>query len=173
MPNVTVRGDLSTPENFLATVQAESACWKTYLEYFDILDRRQPAQLAADCFTEAAHIAYDMKGAPLTFNTRSEYASFLVEATAAHEMTAHVVGQHLFVWTEGKPRLYSYVTSWQWFAANSAAGSNRPADFVTIGRAQDDFELVSGKWLISNRVVAPVAGLTAIGVAPSFGQAQS
>ena len=168
MSHTSKLGDLSTPETFLETVRAERACWKTYLEYFDILDRREPPHFAAECFTENARIAYDMKGSPLVFCSRAEYADFLIEATAAHEMTAHVVGQHLFVWSDGKPRLFSYVTSWQWFVANSSAGTNRPADFVTIGRAQDDFEFIEGKWLISSRIVAPVAGLTAIGVAPSI-----
>lgn len=161
-----VLGDLSSPESFFETLKAERACWKTYLDYFDILDKKRPCEQAGECFTENAEIAYHMKGPPLTFNSRSDYVAFLNIATAAQEMTAHVVGQNWFEWSNGKPRLFSYVTSWQWFTANADQGDLRPAEFVTIGYSEDDFECVDGKWLVSRRHVKPAAGLLVIGALP-------
>jgi len=156
-------GDLSNAESFFRTVKAERECLVTYLRYFEIVDRRLPCEQAAECFTKDTNIEYHMKGAPMKFRGRSEYAVFMRKAVAAQEMSAHFVGQTRFVWTSGAPRLFSYVTSWQWFIANADDGDLRPADFATIGYSEDDFECVEGQWLISNRVVKPVAGLTVVG----------
>ncbi|MFD2416474.1 nuclear transport factor 2 family protein [Amycolatopsis pigmentata] len=162
-------GDLSRPDSFFETLKAERECWDTYLYYFDIIDKKKPAELAGRCFTKDADIAYDMKGMPLVFHGRSEYAAFLEQAMAAQEMTAHVVGQHRFVWTDGKPRLLTSVTSWQWFVVNEHLGDTRPAEFVTIGYSEDDFDYVDGTWLIGRRIVRPAAGLVAIGAPPPVG----
>lgn len=159
-------GNLSSPDAFFETMKVERQCWETYLAYFEILDQRKSCDLAGACFTDDAEIAYHMKGPPLIFHTRSDYVAFLEVATAAQEMTAHVVGQARFEWSSGKPRLISYITSWQWFSINAARGDLRPAEFVTIGYSEDDFECVDGKWLISRRHVRPAAGLVAVGAPP-------
>ncbi len=160
-------GDTSTPEALARTVTAERACWETYLEYFDVIDKKRPHHLAAECFTKDATVTYGMKGAPLVFTGRDEYAAFLDGAVVQHEMIAHVVGQHRFTWRDGVPRLITYVTSWQWFTANAGLGENRPADYATIGYAEDDFRFEEGKWLIFKRFVAPAAGATALGGRPA------
>ena len=161
-----VLGDLSTLESFFATVLAERACWDTYLDYFTVLDTRQPCVQAVECFTPEARIEYHMKGAPLVFQGRAEYLGFLEQATAAQQMTAHVVGQHRFRWSDGRPRLLSHVTSWQWFVVNADRGDLRPAEFTTIGYCEDDFEYIQGRWLIARRIVKPAAGLVAVGAPP-------
>ena len=159
-------GDLSTPEGLFETLKAERDCWKTYLDYFDIIDKKQPCELAGQCFTEDTEMAYHMKGPPLLFRGRSNWVAFLKKATAAQEMTAHVVGQSRFEWINGKPRLFSRVTSWQWFVINAHLGAFRPAEFVTIGYSEDDFDYVGGRWLIAHRVARPSAGLVAVGAPP-------
>jgi hypothetical protein len=164
--NTAPLGDLSTSEGLFATLKAERSMHETYLVYLDIIDKRQPCQLAGECFTEDAEIAYHMKGTPMVFHSRTDYVTFLEHATAAQEMTAHVVGQTRFDWASGKPRLLSYVTSWQWFKVNAHLGDVRPADFTTIGYCEDDFEYAGGRWLISRRIVRPAAGLVAMGAPP-------
>lgn len=161
-----VLGDMSTPAALFGTLRAERECWYTYLEYFDVLDKKRPCEEAGQCFTEDTKIEYHMKGPPLIFQGRRDYVAFVEKATAAQEMMAHVVGQHWFQWTDGKPRLFSYVTSWQWFTVNAHLGDLRPAEFVTIGYSEDDFEYVGGKWLVARRVVKPAAGLVAVGAPP-------
>ena len=156
-------GDLSTPESMVRTLQAERACWQTFLDYFAVVDGRKSYLLATECFTEDAEIAYGMRSAPLEFHGREAYAAFMKDAVKIHEMTAHLVGQHQFVWTGGTPRLFAHVTSWQWFAAKSGNGPTRPADFVTIAHAEDSFCKVGDKWLISHRVVRPAVSGAAIG----------
>lgn len=160
-------GDISTPEALVRTLAAERACWETYLEYFDVIDKKRPHHLAAECFTTDARIAYGMRGAPLVFEGRAAYAEFLDGAVGHHEMIAHVVGQHRFVWKDGVPRLITYVTSWQWFTQKAELGENRPADFATIGYAEDDFRYEDGRWLIFNRFVTPAAGIAAVGAKPA------
>jgi hypothetical protein len=60
------------------------------------------------------------------------------------------------------------VTVWQWFLGKKNLGKDRPADFVAVGYSEDEFECAQGKWLISRRVVKPVAGLVAAGALPDF-----
>src|ERR1700722_11284939 len=121
-------GRTSSPETFFETLRAEREMYEPYLE----------------CFTEDTEVTYRMKGPPLVFHGRADYVSWLKDATEAQEMTAHVTGQHRFEWANGKPRLIAYVTSWQWFTHTAHLGENRPADFVTIGYSEDDFEHVGG-----------------------------
>lgn len=161
-----VLGDVSTPASFFETLKAERDCWNTYLAYFEAIDQKQPCQVAANCFTEDVEIVYHMKGPPLVFRSRAEYLSFLEMATPPQEMTAHVVGQHRFAWVDGRPRLFTYVTSWQWFVVNAHLGDTRPADFTTIGYSVDDFEHVDAGWLIARRHARPAAGLVAAGKPP-------
>lgn len=160
-------GDLSTPETMVATINAERACWETYLDYFAVVDGRRPYLEAAACFTENAVISYGMRSAPLEFHGREAYATFMKDAVKVHEITAHVVGQHRFRWTDGTPRLFTHVMSWQWFAVWAERGP-RPADFVTIAHAEDDFQLVGDRWLICNRTVRPATGGAAIGARPPY-----
>ena len=159
-------GEISSPEALFKTISAEREIYKTYLNYFFFLDTKTPCERAGECFTENTEITYHMKGQPMTFHGRSNYIAFLKTATAGQEMTAHVVGQKLIRWSHGKPQLLTYVTSWQWFENTRNLGKDRPADFVTIGYSEDDFECVYGEWLISRRVVKPVAGLVAAGALP-------
>jgi hypothetical protein len=159
-------GGTSSPEALFETLRAEREMYKTYLDYFFFLDRKEPCELAGECFTENAEVTYHMKGSPLIFRSRSSYVSWLKDAAAAQEMTAHVAGQHCFEWTGGRPRLITYVTSWQWFVHTKHLGANRAADFVTVGYSEDDFEYVAGKWLIARRIVRPAAGLVAAGSLP-------
>jgi hypothetical protein len=144
-------GDTSTTNNFLETLRVERKCWETFLRYFDVLDKGEPSNLAAECFTLDANVTYEMKGSPLVMESRADYAKFLETATAAQEMAVHFVGQHIFEWREGTPYLRSNVMSWQWFTKNADAGVLRPADFATIGHAIDEFREVDGRWLISKR----------------------
>ncbi|PZU09074.1 MAG: hypothetical protein DI605_09825 [Sphingomonas sp.] len=160
-------GDLSTPESFMATIQAERECLETYLEYFEVIDRGRPNSGAAACFTEDTEVTYAMKGKPMVFNGRAEYLKFLDDSTAAYEMVTHILGQQFFAWKNGTPSLRTNVISWQWFLKNKDQGDMRPADFVTMGHANDEFTKVDGKWLISKRHVQPAAGITAIGT-PAF-----
>jgi SnoaL-like domain len=162
-------GTISSPGALVETMSAEREIYETYLNYFLCLDTKMPCERAGECFTENTEITYHMKGQPMTFHGRSNYVAFLKTATAAQEMTAHVVGQRLIRWSHGKPRLLTYVTVWQWFVSKKSLGKDRPADFVTIGHSEDDFECAHGKWLISRRVVKPVAGLVAAGALPDFG----
>lgn len=164
--NGTALGDLSTPESFFETLRAERECMNTCLEYFEIIDRKGPCEQAGACFTEDVDITYLMKGPSLVFNGRPGYVAFLEQATAAQERTAHFVGQHRFTWHDGRPRMTSYVMSWQWFMVNAHLGDLRPAEFVTIACSEDDFERVGDRWLVSRRFVQPVAGLVAIGTPP-------
>ncbi len=171
MPSAAQLGlaPLPSAETFYKTLQAERAMYETYLQYFFCIDKKMPCESTGECFTENTEIEYHMKGQPMKFRGRADYVSFMKVATAAQEMTAHVVGQKRFQWTAGSPRLLAYVTVWQWFRGKAHLGQNRPADFVTIGYSEDDFELVDGKWLIARRVVKPVAGLVAAGELPDFG----
>jgi len=159
-------GRTSSPETFFETLRAEREMYETYLDYFSLLDNKLSCERAGECFTEDTEVTYRMKGPPLVFHGRADYVSWLKDATEAQEMTAHVTGQHRFEWANGKPRLIAYVTSWQWFTHTAHLGENRPADFVTIGYSEDDFEHVGGRWLIARRAVRPVAGLVAAGSLP-------
>ena len=160
-------GDLSTPESMTATLRAERACWDTYLEYFAVVDGRRPYLEAAACFTEDAFVSYGMRSAPLEFRGRDAYAAFMKDAVKVHEITAHLVGQHRFGWTNCTARLFTHVMSWLWFAVWAERGQ-RPADYVTIAHAEDDFRLVGDKWLICNRTVRPATGGAAIGARPPY-----
>lgn len=166
-------GSTATSEALSKTLTAERQMYATYLDYFFFIDQKLPCEKAVECFTEDTEITYHMKGSPLSFKSRSDYLSFLKVATGAQQMTAHVVGQNLFRWSGGKPRLLTYVTVWQWFLDKAHLGENRPADFVTIGYSEDDFACVNGKWLIARRLVKPVAGLVATGALPGFGGSSS
>ena len=79
-------GDLSTPQSFFETMNAERECYKTFMDYFHFIDTKMPCEHAGDCFTENVEIAYHMKGTPMIFHGRSDYVSFLKPATAAQEM---------------------------------------------------------------------------------------
>jgi hypothetical protein len=162
-------GDTSTPEAFYETLKAERECWKVYLAYFYATDHTGSAKDAAACFTENTQVRYSMRGSEQLFNGREEYHVFLGKSLAAYQMVSHVVGQQDFTWSNGTPRLTTNVISWQWFKTKADAGDLRPADFATIGHAEDEFEFVNGKWLISKRLVRPAAGITAIGIPPYTG----
>lgn len=166
MPRAELGQELASPAaTFYEMLQAERGMYDTYLDYFACIDKKMPCESAAECFTEDTDITYHMKGQPLRFRGRASYVSFLKGATAAQEMTAHVVGQNRFQWIAGRPRLLTYVTVWQWFVNKAHLGRDRPADLVTIGSSEDDFAWVGNRWLISRRVVQPVAGLVAAGEA--------
>lgn len=81
-------------------------------------------------------------------------------------MSAHVLGQSTIRWNNGKPRISAYVTAWHWLSSNKEAGDSRPADWTTIGFAEDEFEKFDDRWLISRRSVKPAAGLAALGSPP-------
>ena len=159
-------GQLAPPASLMATLYAEREAYKTFQDYFSIVDSKLPCEQAANCFTEKAEIEYHMKGSPMIFHGRSEFLRFLEVATPPQQMTAHVVGQSRFEWIDGKLLLHAYVTSWQWYTANAHLGEMRPADFVTIAKSTDEFAAVEGKWLIARRVAKPVAGLVAAGSPP-------
>ncbi|MEU0949693.1 nuclear transport factor 2 family protein [Streptomyces canus] len=132
---------------------------------------RQPGVLDEDheCFTKDAPIEYDMMPGPTQrFRGRDDFTAFMSAGrTGRHEPTvAHVVGQTLIEWTDGRLHLRAYVTVWHWSPTRTADGRHRPADWTVVGLVEDDFEQEDGRWLISRRHLEPVAGLVAAGRGP-------
>jgi hypothetical protein len=159
-------GQLSSSEQFIATWNAERGAYNTFCEYLTAVDDQMQYERAGACFTENAEVTYDMKDQPMVFHGRREFIGYLQGVKQVLAASAHVVGQHRFSWHQGRPRIVAYVTAWHWFHENSHLGENRPADFTTVGYAEDEFTQVAGIWLISRRLVKPASGLVAFGDRP-------
>ena len=155
-------------DDLLATIKAEREIHRTFYTFFRLVDTGRYRRLV-ECFTKDALIEYDVLPGPTQrFHGRDDFAAFMSAGRAGrHEPTvAHVVGQTLIEWTDGRPHLQAYVTVWHWSATRTADGRHRPADWTVVGLVEDDFEQEDGRWLISRRHVEPVAGLVAAGRGP-------
>ena len=155
-------------DDLLATIKAEREIHRTFYTFFRLVDTGRYRRLV-ECFTKDALIEYDVLPGPTQrFHGRDDFAAFMSAGRAGrHEPTvAHVVGQTLIEWTDGRPHLQAYVTVWHWSATRTADGRHRPADWTVVGLVEDDFEQEDGRWLISRRHVEPVAGLVAAGREP-------
>ncbi|MBA2945605.1 nuclear transport factor 2 family protein [Streptomyces himalayensis] len=158
----------SSNDDLLATIAAEREIYRTFYKFFRLVDTNQYEQLV-ECFTKDALIAYDvMPGPTQRFHGRDEFTAFMSAGRPGkrERTVAHVLGQTLIEWTDGRPHLQAYATVWHWSATRTVAGRHRPADWTVVGLVEDDFEQEDGRWLISRRYVAPVAGLVAAGNAP-------
>lgn len=159
-------GRLSSPQAHWLTLLAERGAYATFCEYLRAVDDHMQCARAGACFTQDAEITYQMKEQPMLFHGREAFIGYLEGAKLVHEMSVHVVGQHRFSWIEGRPRISAYISAWHWFLDRAHLGSDRAADFMTIGYAEDEFTFIDGKWLISRRLVRPAAGLVGIGAMP-------
>ncbi|MFG2133289.1 nuclear transport factor 2 family protein [Streptomyces sp. NPDC048751] len=158
----------SPNDDLLAAIKAEREIYRTLYKFFRLVDTGRYEQLV-ECFTKDALIEYAvMPGPTQRFDGRDEFTAFMSAGRGVrYEPTvAHVVGQTLIEWTEGRPHLQAYATVWHWSATRTADGRHRPADWTVVGLVEDDFEQEDGRWLISRRHVEPVAGLVAAGRRP-------
>ncbi len=154
-------------DDVVARLVAEREIHRTFYRFFRLVDTKQYEQLV-EVFTEDAHIEYHvMPGPAQIFAGRDEFAGFMSAGPRDNRsMVAHVIGQTVIDWRDGKPSLEAYATVWHWFGSTAENGHHRPADWTVVGLVQDDFEHVGDEWLISRRHVAPVAGLVAAGTGP-------
>ncbi|MGY2011469.1 nuclear transport factor 2 family protein [Nocardia gipuzkoensis] len=157
----------TSPEDLLATIEAERAIYRTFYHFFRIADTGESERFN-ECFTPDALIEYRiMPGPVVRFHGRDEFTSYMSRVPKSQRaMVAHVAGQATIEWTDDGPLLTAYATVWHWFTTRDSADSNRPADWTTIGLVQDKFEKYDGEWLISHRDVRPVAGRVAAGRGP-------
>jgi hypothetical protein len=155
----------SHDRTLLATIEAERAIYRTFYR----IDTNQYERVGKECFTPDALIEYDvMPGPTQRFRGRDEFTAFMSAGPRTRERkVAHVIGQSVIEWYEGRPHLEAYATVWHWAASRTTSGQHRPADWTVVGLVEDDFEQVDGEWLISRRYVSPVAGLVATGRAPT------
>jgi hypothetical protein len=169
MANISAElGLASSIESMAAMLEAEREIYRTFCNYLLLVDCHQQYERAChECFAPHAEIIYRMaSGPPTIFNGPQQFLAYLEShARSGTQMSAHVMGQSVITWSDGKPRLSAYITAWHWLAINKATGDSRPADWTTIGFAEDDFEYIAGRWLISRRSVKPAAGLVAMGSA--------
>ncbi|MGW6730387.1 nuclear transport factor 2 family protein [Nocardia sp. NPDC055029] len=155
------------PDNLLATIEAERAIFRTFYKFFRIADT-QESERFSECFTPDALIEYRiMPGPPVLFHGRDEFTDHMSRVPKSQRsLVAHVIGQATIEWNGDKPLLTAYATVWHWFLSTPATDVGRPADWVVIGLAQDEFEHYEGEWLISHRDVRHVAGRVAAGHGP-------
>jgi len=155
--------------DLLAKIAAEREIHKTFHRFFRLTDLGEFEQVGVVCFTRDALIEYDvMPGPTQRFHGRDEFVAFMTAGARQREpRVAHVVGQTTIDWIDGVPHLEAYVTVWHWVATRTSDGRHRPADWTVVGLVQDRFAREDGRWLISRRYVAPVAGLVAAGRAPT------
>ena len=157
------------PEEMLATLSVERAVWRTFLHFFRLVDTLQWERVVGECFTPDALVEYHTTpdGATLRAEGHAELEPFFLEGGKPNtQMLAHVVGQHVIEWRDGKPHLTAYVTAWHWYNQHASKGEQRPADWTIIGLLDDDYELAGDTWLIARRTVVPVGGLVATGSLP-------
>lgn len=164
-------GSLST----LEILEAEREIRQTYFRFFQLADRGDYARLGVECFAADADIEYTiMPGPPQRFAGRDAFTSFMLAGTGpaveGGPAVAHVAGMSSISWDGELPHLSGYATVWHWAATRTPGGFHRPADWTTIGRVEDDYALIDGRWLITRRRVSPAAGLVATGTAPGFGR---
>ncbi|MEB8337522.1 nuclear transport factor 2 family protein [Streptomyces endophyticus] len=158
----------SSNDDLLATLAAEREIYRTFYKFFRLVDTNRYEQLV-ECFTKDALIEYDVMPGPVQrFHGRDEFTAFMSRSLPwkREPTVAHVLGQTIVEWTDGKPHVQAYATVWHWSATRTADGRHRPADWTVVGLVEDDFEQEDGRWLISRRHVAPVAGLVAAGRGP-------
>ncbi|MET9592089.1 nuclear transport factor 2 family protein [Streptomyces sp. NPDC006516] len=158
----------SQNDDLLTVIAAEREIYRTFYKFFRLVDTNRYEQLD-ECFTKDALIEYDVMPGPVQrFNGRDEFTAFMSASPPwkREPTVAHVLGQTLIDWNEGKPHLQAYATVWHWSATRTLDGRHRPADWTVVGLVEDDFEQEDGRWLISKRYVAPVAGLVAGGTGP-------
>ncbi|GAA1279040.1 hypothetical protein GCM10009609_48080 [Pseudonocardia aurantiaca] len=165
---VSSSNDAPAEPDLLATIAAEREINKTFYRFFRLTDLNEFEEVGVTCFTRDALIEYDvMPGPRQRFHGRDEFVAFMTAGGPRREpRVAHVVGQSTIDWVDGVPHLEAYVTVWHWAATRTPSGLHRPADWTVVGLVQDQFAKEDGRWLISRRYVAPVAGLVAAGRAP-------
>ncbi|MEU4654920.1 nuclear transport factor 2 family protein [Streptomyces sp. NPDC023723] len=159
---------MAPSDDLLARIEAEREIYRTFYKFFRLVDSNRYQELV-DCFTKDALIEYDvMPGPTQRFHGRDEFTAFMSAGLPykRERTVAHVLGQTLVEWTEHGPHVQAYATVWHWSATRTPDGRHRPADWTVVGLVDDDFEQEDGRWLISRRYVAPVAGLVAAGRAP-------
>lgn len=156
-----------SPDNLLATIEAERAIFRTFHKFFRIADTHESERFN-ECFTPDAVIEYRiMPGPPVIFHGRDSFTDHMSRVPKSQRsLVAHVIGQSFIEWTDGRPLLTAYATVWHWFSATAATDVGRPADWTVIGLVQDEFEEYEGEWLISHRDVRHVAGRVAAGHGP-------
>ncbi|MCD0450921.1 nuclear transport factor 2 family protein [Actinocorallia sp. API 0066] len=160
----------------LEILEAEREIHRTHFRFFQLADRGDYARLGAECFAPDVDIEYTiMPGPPQRFSSRDGFTSFMLAGSPripdAHgPAVAHVAAQSSITWDEGRPHLSGYATVWHWAATRTPSGRHRPADWTTVGRVEDDYARIDGKWLITRRRVSPAAGLVATGAAPGLGR---
>src|SRR4051794_19341391 len=153
--------------DLMATLEAERAIHHTFFRFFRLMDTFGYDEVGS-CFTADAEIDYAvMPDTRQVFQGRDVFTAFVLENTKPRiQKVAHVAGQTLIAWEDGRPRLKAYATAWHWFTANADQGDLRPADWAVVGYMEDDYEQVDGEWLVARRVVRPVAGVVATGLPP-------
>lgn len=155
----------------LEILEAEREIHRTHFRFFQLADLGEYALLGEECFAPDARIEYTiMPGPPQRFRGRDEFTSFMLAAGPSSSAVAHVAGQSSISWESGRPHLSGYATVWHWASTRTPSGAHRPADWTTIGRIEDDYARIGGRWLITRRHVSPAAGLVATGSAPGPGR---
>ncbi|MEA3528006.1 nuclear transport factor 2 family protein [Nocardia implantans] len=156
-----------SPEDLLATIEAERAIYRTFYHFFRLADTGESERFV-ECFTPDALIEYRIMPGPVQrFHGRDEFTAYMSRVPKSQRaMVAHVAGQATIEWTEEGPLLTAYATVWHWSTTRESADPNRPADWTTIGLVQDRYQKYDGEWLISHRDVRPVAGRVAAGRGP-------
>ncbi|MCX4885143.1 MULTISPECIES: nuclear transport factor 2 family protein [unclassified Streptomyces] len=87
-------------------MKAEREIYRTFYTFFRLVDTGRYRQLV-ECFTKDTLIEYDVMAGPTQrFHGRDDFAAFVSAGRAGrHEPTvAHVVGQTLIEWTDGRPQ---------------------------------------------------------------------
>ncbi|MDL9945623.1 nuclear transport factor 2 family protein [Gordonia sp. ABSL11-1] len=152
------------PRSLLDLLAAEREINANHVRFFEIADAFEHHRFV-ECFTPDAFIEYTiMPGPPQRFHSAHEFAAFMsAGGQRGQQAVAHVAGQHVVRWHDDRPHLSGYATVWHWTATHDHAGRHRPADWTTIGRIEDDYQNLDGRWLISRRSVSRAAGLIATG----------
>src|SRR5437016_2603528 len=98
------------------------------------MDTLQWERVAEACFTADGVIENDATpdGSKMRFDGGDEIRAALSGGQEHMQMVAHVAGQTLITWEDGKPHLTAYVTAWHWFAATADQGELRPADWTVV-----------------------------------------
>lgn len=157
--------------SILEILEAEREIYRTHFRFFELADRQEYALLGEECFAPDARIEYTiMPGPPQRFAGRDAFTGFMLAGGPSESAVAHVAGQSSITWDDGRPHLSGYATVWHWARTRTPSGQHRPADWTTIGRIEDDYARIGGRWLITRRLVSPAAGLVATGTAPGMGR---
>jgi hypothetical protein len=127
------------------------------------IDSRQPDLLLTEFYTRDAvddHGAVRLEGP-------AQIGDFMRQLMVWSEGHAHVLSNVHIELAGDRARARSYVTAWHWLAANAGAGSERPADYVSVGMYLDELRREAEGWRVADRRFDTSApGYTAIGAFP-------